>query len=222
MLKQGIVAALAACTVAAGTAAAAPSAVKPLTRSQIVKLIKKEVKRAKAGPRGPQGAAGPTGARGPTGLQGAQGLQGPQGAPGANAKGYFAQDTQKFEFIGVDNRNFKLYEVLSKPLPAGSYAITTTLEARSQSSGNTVIACVLALREGTTDKETASTSEYMPTPDIGPQPSASLSITAAGTISSAGSAVVRCNAAGNQNGDGGVAATLEGRFMTIVPLGDLG
>src|SRR5262249_38322008 len=76
-----------------------------------------------AGPTGPQGPAGLQGEPGPVGPTGPAGATGPQGEPGpaGNSTATFAFTTQK-----VDLDPEALTKVLSKNLPAGSWAIVVT------------------------------------------------------------------------------------------------
>lgn len=78
------------------------------------------------GPTGPQGAQGDTGAagpQGPTGERGPQGPAGPTGATGATGPAGISRAT----FAGGGLVNIKeLAQVISKNLPAGSWAIAAT------------------------------------------------------------------------------------------------
>jgi hypothetical protein len=75
-----------------------------------------------AGPAGSQGPAGPTGSQGPAGPTGPQGPAGPQGEPGPAgiSTATFVFTTQ--EIVLGEN----MTRVLSKNLPAGSWAIVAT------------------------------------------------------------------------------------------------
>lgn len=85
-----------------------------------------------AGPQGPQGPAGPQGLQGeqgpagPAGPAGPQGEAGPAGTPGVSAA------TFAFTTSGV-RINGALTQVLSKTLPAGSWAVTATADIHTGS-----------------------------------------------------------------------------------------
>lgn len=77
------------------------------------------------GPKGDPGPAGPTGPTGPQGEQGEtgeQGIQGPPGAPGSLSTATIAVKEESVDLAST------LTKVMSKPLPAGNYAIVSTLD----------------------------------------------------------------------------------------------
>lgn len=107
------------------------------------------------GPAGPAGPIGPQGPAGPAGATGPQGPAGPQGEPGpaGNSTATFAFTGEKEVFL-----NATFTKVLSKNLPAGSWAIvaTATLEGGTVSEHIVDGSCQLrngaVVIGGTTDR----------------------------------------------------------------------
>jgi hypothetical protein len=91
---------------------------------------------------GPQGPAGPTGPQGPAGPAGPQGPQGEPGTPGIS--------TATFAFTGGNGvfLNVSLRKVLSKNLPAGSWAIVATATVSGITSGEHIADAGCELRNG--------------------------------------------------------------------------
>ncbi len=107
------------------------------------------------GPSGAKGDTGDVGAQGPTGPQGVQGdpggpqgIQGPQGVAGVDGlDGTTVLDT---DFIGIQNPNFKTYDIAANELFADGDGIemeahiTTTTNGSGFSLSETVNAVILA------------------------------------------------------------------------------
>ena len=99
------------------------------------------------GPQGPAGPAGPQGPAGPAGPQGPAGPAGPQGEPGTAGL-----STATFAFTTAPvNISENMAKVLSKNLPAGSWALVATTNmdvGRSSFGGDRVLTTACELRNG--------------------------------------------------------------------------
>jgi hypothetical protein len=105
------------------------------------------------GPVGPAGPVGPVGPEGPAGPQGEQGLVGPAGPAGPagpqGEPGPAGNSTATFATIGgvFLNLNGTFTKVLSKNLPAGSWAVVATANTHAlpggEAAGNADLNCEL-------------------------------------------------------------------------------
>jgi hypothetical protein len=117
------------------------------------------------GPVGPQGPAGPIGPQGPAGPQGEPGPAGPQGEPGpaGSSTATFAFTTQR---VRLDPE--ALTKVLSKNLPAGSWAIVVTanIEPGSPFDGDAISTTICELRNGAGIIGSATDRRFIPEDDL--------------------------------------------------------
>ena len=134
------------------------------------------------GPQGPQGVQGPQGDQGPKGDTGATGPAGPAGPAGGVSDAYIAAHTG---YVGVPS-DLHLHEVLTLSLPAGSYVL--------MAKGNAVdfdrafhAGCRLMLNDVTIDAA-------HPDGDGGPIYGQDFAMVGTGSLSSAGTASLACNA----------------------------
>lgn len=113
------------------------------------------------GDTGPQGPKGDTGAQGPKGDTGAQGPKGDTGAPGVS--------TTTFAIDGGIDLASGFRKVLSKTLPAGSWAIVATANTTAGqgifSGGDHIFDASCELRNGATPIGGATDRRFVPEDD---------------------------------------------------------
>jgi len=117
------------------------------------------------GPAGPAGPAGPQGETGPAGPAGPAGPQGPQGEPGPAGI-----STAMFVFTTAPiNISENMTKVLSKSLPAGSWALvaTTNMDVGQTSfGGDRILTTACQLRNGAAIVGSAVDRRFVPEDDF--------------------------------------------------------
>lgn len=122
------------------------------------------------GPQGPQGLTGPQGPQGPVGPTGPQGPQGPAGPQGEPGTAGLSTATFVFTTAPV-NIDDNMTKILSKNLPAGSWALVATANIVIHppfgfpSGGDGISTSVCELRNGATVVGSATDRRFVPADD---------------------------------------------------------